>query len=133
VLDRADLVGVSEHDLPPGTDPLSLLTLLRRGAQLAVTRGADGGELLQAGRAPQRYASVVGGDEVDATGAGDVFLATLAAVRLRPILADGADGLTVAAGAASLAVERPGLAGVPRLEDVRSRLATIASRGGLRD
>ena len=61
---------------------------------------------------------------VDATGAGDVFLAALLAGRLcrsgRAVRPDG--GLALAAAAASLAVEGVGVAGVPTLAQVARRM-----------
>lgn len=138
LLDRADLVGVSRHDLEIGTDPAGLLRLLRPGAGLVVTDGPAGGRLMRIGsdgRARSRpYLAVAAHREVDPTGAGDVFLAALVASilrrerlgrlwRRRP-----AEDLRFAAAAASLVVEAPGLHGVPDRSAVLARLALDASR-----
>jgi sugar/nucleoside kinase (ribokinase family) len=130
LLARADLVGVSHHDVDPSTSIADLARFLRPGARLLVTQGADGGILLEVGRPdrpPLRYLPTRA-DEIDATGAGDTFLAALLAATVRPTLMGptrrrrGAD-LRFAAAAGSLAVEDLGLAGVPDLLAVRTRAA----------
>jgi sugar/nucleoside kinase (ribokinase family) len=64
---------------------------------------------------------------VDPTGAGDVFLAALAAARIEPRLVGGrirqGFDLLLAAAAASLVLEGPGMLGVPSRDAVRSRMA----------
>jgi len=132
LLDRADIVGVSRHDLEPGTDETGLLRFLHPGAQLLVTDGPAGGRLLWLGpdgRVVARgYAAVEPGREVDPTGAGDVFLAALLCSIVRPEGAGRVDGrpqepdLGFAAAAASFAVEAPGLHGVPDRRAVVARL-----------
>lgn len=130
LLRRADLVGVSHHDVDPETTTMDLAALLHPGARLLVTQGADGGLLVdvdQTGaRRVLRYLPTRTDLEVDATGAGDTFLAALLAATIRPSLLApmrrrvGAD-LRFAAAAGSLAVEGVGLAGVPDLLAVRTR------------
>ncbi|MDO8485365.1 MAG: PfkB family carbohydrate kinase [Candidatus Limnocylindrales bacterium] len=133
LLDRADLVGVSRHDLEPGTGLAGLLRLLQPGAELVVTDGPAGGRLIHLGgdgRARTRpYAAVSANRAVDPTGAGDVFLAALVASLVRPETTGrvarrrpGVD-LRFAAAAASFVVEAPGLHGVPDREAVLARLA----------
>jgi sugar/nucleoside kinase (ribokinase family) len=132
LLTRADLVGVSRHDLPPGTDVQALMRLLRPGARLVVTDGPDGGRLVRNGRDERirvrRYAPVPPAREVDATGAGDVFLAALLAMLIAPgtVSPTGRHGtdmaLHFAAAAASFAIEAPGLLGVPTRAAVLERL-----------
>ncbi len=122
LLKRADLVGVSHHDVPPETPLDALYALLHPGAALLVTRGAEGGLLVQLGSGAPievlRYLPTKTGGEVDPTGAGDTFLAALQASILRPAIAGrhrvrhGLD-LRFAAAAGSLVVEGPGLEGVP--------------------
>ncbi|MEO8438003.1 MAG: PfkB family carbohydrate kinase [Chloroflexota bacterium] len=122
ILMRADLVGVSHHDVPPETPLDELYALLHPGAALLVTRGAEGGLLVQLGSgAPVevlRYLPTRTSGEVDPTGAGDTFLAALQASVLRPSVGGrrrarhGLD-LRFAAAAGSLVVEGPGLEGVP--------------------
>jgi hypothetical protein len=122
VVGRGDLVGVSQQDLEPGTKIATLATLLRPGADLLVTQGSRGGLLVIAGRngPPEtlRYLPTATDREVDPTGAGDTFLAALLASVLQPAIvgrprARRRPDLRFAAAAGSLAVERPGLAGVP--------------------
>src|SRR5688572_26876173 len=137
ILRRADLVGVSRHDV--GRDvPLSALErLLRPGADLLITEGDAGGLLIRLGTDTPaellRYRSPASGQEVDPTGAGDTFLAALHAsglraagegaptADLRRAIRDGLD-LRFAAAAGSLVVEDWGLAGVPGSAAVTARL-----------
>ncbi|MEP6639032.1 MAG: PfkB family carbohydrate kinase [Chloroflexota bacterium] len=122
ILERADLVGVSHHDVPPETPLEDLYALLHPGAVLLVTRGAEGGLLVQLGPDGPievlRYLPTATRGELDPTGAGDTFLAALQASVLRPGVGGrrrarhGLD-LRFAAAAGSLVVEGPGLEGVP--------------------
>lgn len=132
LLDAADLVGVSRHDVAPGT-PLEAMTgLLRPGACLALTDGHDGGRLIRIlpnGRTgAATWPAIPPDNVVDPTGAGDVFLAALLAAIVRPDLTTrSAEGrstadLEFAAATASLVVEAVGLHGVPDLAAVRRRL-----------
>ena len=122
VVGRGDLVGVSHHDLEPGTRLATLAAFLRPGADLLVTQGSLGGLFVIAGRdGPSetlRYLPTSTDREVDPTGAGDTFLAALLATILRPAIVGRARArrrpdLRFAAAAGSLAVEGPGLVGVP--------------------
>jgi sugar/nucleoside kinase (ribokinase family) len=98
---------------------------------LAVTQGDHGGLVLEAGAdgatRERYYPPVRSHNLIDPTGAGDVFLAALAATRIEPRLVGGriAKGfdLLVAAAAASLVLEGPGLLGVPERAAVRERIA----------
>jgi sugar/nucleoside kinase (ribokinase family) len=136
LLARADIVGVSRDDLDPETTLADLCALLRPGATLIVTAGADGGVVAEAGsdgpRALYRYPAFASDRVVDPTGAGDVFLAAVLAARARPQLIGGRLGqrfdLRLAAAVASLVVEAPGLGGVPTREAVRRRMADAAGR-----
>jgi sugar/nucleoside kinase (ribokinase family) len=139
LLGRANLVGVSRHDLVPGTEVTRLRRLLQPGARLVLTDGARGGRHLSIdrdGAADWRgYEAFVPAAEVDATGAGDVFLAALLAAIVRPsVLPDEGPSvgseLAFAAAAASLVVEGPGVLGVPDLAAVHARYDR-AKRGGL--
>jgi sugar/nucleoside kinase (ribokinase family) len=129
LLRRADLVGVSHHDVEPDTTIGDLSAFLQPATRLLVTQGAGGGILLEVGhpeRAALRYLPTLTSGEVDATGAGDTFLAALLAATVRPTLLGptrrrrGAD-LRFAAAAGSLTVEDVGLGGVPDLLAVRAR------------
>src|SRR6478752_3913971 len=56
LLERADLVGVSHHDVGPGTSVATLTGLLHPGADLLVTEGDLGGLLIRVGEDGQRQA-----------------------------------------------------------------------------
>lgn len=130
LLRRADLIGVSHHDVPPETRIDDLFALLHPGADLVITRGAEGGLLVRVGtEAPTlvlRYLPTATKQETDPTGAGDTFLAALQASVLRPAITGtrhlpyGVD-LRFAAAAGSLVVEGPGLDGVPDRDAVLAR------------
>ena len=129
LLRRADLVGVSHHDVPQETPLHDLSALLRPGAILAVTQGPDGGLLLTLGPdGPERtirWRPALSDREVDPTGAGDTFLAALVATAAHPNIAGHQRArvdIRVAAAAGSLAVEGHGLSGVPDRAQVLTRI-----------
>ena len=139
LLRRADLVGVSHQDVPSATTPEDLAIFLKAGARLLLTRGIEGGLMLEVGtggrplRRLVRYLPTPGEPEIDPTGAGDTFLATLLAATIRPDLLGPAPhrrgaALHFAAAAGSLAVEGVGLAGVPDLAAVLARAARDHAR-----
>ena len=122
LLGRADLVGVSHHDIPPGTVIADLVAFLKPGADLLITEGAAGGLLVRVGPdgplTTWRYLPTATDREIDPTGAGDTFLAALLASVLRPAIVGRrrsrrAPDLRFAAAAGSLTVEGHGLSGVP--------------------
>jgi sugar/nucleoside kinase (ribokinase family) len=122
ILRRADLVGVSHHDVPAETPISELYDLLGEGADLLITQGAEGGLLIRLGRdgpiESLRYLPTATDGESDPTGAGDTFLAALQASILRPAVVGRNRSrhridLRFAAAAGSLVVEGPGLDGVP--------------------
>ena len=129
----ASVVGVSSDDLDPRVRLSDLVDLVRPGATLIVTRGDRGGTALVS-RRPARsilraYPAIPSNGVVDATGAGDVFLAAFLAATVdgaRLGVDDLAARLTFAAGAGSLAVERPGIDGVPSFEEIRRRIADVS-------
>jgi sugar/nucleoside kinase (ribokinase family) len=131
IVARADLVGLSRDDVDPATELAELCRLLHPGATLVVTQGDRGGLVMEAGPDrpghPRHYPPVRSHDPVDPTGAGDVFLAALAAARIDPRLVGGRIGagfdLLLAASAASLVLEGPGLLGVPDRRAVMERIA----------
>lgn len=136
VVARADLVGVSRDDVDRSIPLADLCRLLRPGAMLVVTQGDRGGLVLETGddgpRRIRHYPAVRSHDPIDPTGAGDVFLAALAAARIDPRLVGGridrgAD-LLLAAAAAALVLEGPGMAGVPQLPAVRTRVRETLDR-----
>jgi sugar/nucleoside kinase (ribokinase family) len=134
LLEAAALVGVSRDDLAPGMPPSDLLKLLGRGATLVVTDGERGGTIHRNADAAEaalarHYPAIPSDGLVDPTGAGDVFLAAMLATLVQPALLDGLDDPTrLAAAAASLTIEAPGLLGVPDLAEVRRRAARAPSR-----
>lgn len=122
IVRRADLVGVSHHDVAPGTPIEDLWRPLHPGTDLLVTQGRDGGLLFHIGEdgptEALRYLPTATDNELDPTGAGDTFLAALHASVLRPAIIGRRRSryrldLRFAAAAGSLAVEGHGLAGVP--------------------
>jgi len=80
----------------------------------------------------RHYPAIPSHVTVDPTGAGDVFLAALAAARIEPRLVGGRIGqgfdLLLAAAAASLVLEGPGMLGVPLREVVRQRMTEARQR-----
>ena len=130
VVARADLVGVSRDDLDHRIELAALSALLRSGATLAVTQGDRGGMVMEAGpggpRNLRHYPAIRTHAAVDPTGAGDVFLAALAAARIEPRLVGGrldrGFDLLLAAAASSLVLEAPGLLGVPGRSAVARRM-----------
>ena len=139
IIERADLVGLSRDDVDKQIALADLYALLRRGASLAVTHGDQGGLIVHGAEGDatadlqlRHYPAVPSRDPVDPTGAGDVFLAALAAARIEPRLVGGRIGqgfdLLLAAAAASLVLEGPGMYGVPTREAVRDRMRVALQR-----
>lgn len=138
LLARADLVGVSRHDLAPSLTLGRLAGWVGRGrpggAELVLTVGTSGGlavDLGATGVGRLRLVPAIRSQRpLDATGAGDVFLAVLLASRLcgagRTTRPDG--GHAMAAAAASLAVEGIGVAGVPTLAQIAARMGIVAGQ-----
>jgi sugar/nucleoside kinase (ribokinase family) len=132
ILARADLVGISRDDVDRAVPLADLYACVRRGATLVLTQGDQGGIVADGVGADgslhlRHYPAVRSQMTVDPTGAGDVFLAALAAARIQPRLVGGRIGqgfdLLLAAAAASLVLEGPGLHGVPSRDAVRRRMA----------
>jgi sugar/nucleoside kinase (ribokinase family) len=139
IVKRANLVGLSRDDVGRDTEMAELYALLHRGASLAVTHGDQGGLIVHGRRANREspleirhYPPIRSANPIDPTGAGDVFLAALAAARIEPRLVGGRNAqgldLLLAAAAASLVLEGPGMAGVPTRTDVRQRMAEGLAR-----
>ena len=139
IVRRADLVGLSRDDVERDTELADLYALLRLGASLAVTHGDQGGLIVHGAHGDadaelelRHYPAVKSRAPVDPTGAGDVFLAALAGARIEPRLVGGRIGqgfdLLLAAAAASLVLEGPGLLGVPTREAVRDRMRDALRR-----
>jgi sugar/nucleoside kinase (ribokinase family) len=130
VIRRADLVGISQDDVARDVRVDDLITLLHPGANLLVTQSDRGGiiaERVGARTRLRRYPPVPAARIVDSTGAGDTFLAALAAARIEPRLVGGriraGYDLLLAAAAASLVLEDLGLHGVPDRDAVRRRMS----------
>lgn len=127
---RANLVGLSRDDVDRDTRLVDLYRLLRPGSTLALTQGERGGLVADALEEDElhlrHYPAIPADGVVDPTGAGDVFLAALAAAHVQPRLVGGRIGqgmdLLLAASAASLVLEGAGLHGVPLRAAVRDRM-----------
>jgi sugar/nucleoside kinase (ribokinase family) len=136
LLARADVVGVSHHDLDPETPLADLFPLLRAGGRLLVTQGHEGGFLVildgdRRPRAELRYRATRADRELDPTGAGDVFLAAIisrAVRRPRAGRTHDRPDLAFAAAAGSLVVEGPGLTAVPDRASVLARMTHERTR-----
>lgn len=135
LLRRADLVAASVEDLGPGIPLAAVAACLRPTTTFVLTAGERGGLVGQRALGRwrwRRYRAVPSRAAVDPTGAGDVFLAALLAARLEPRLVGGrlAQGvdLLLAAAAASLAIEGPGIAGIGGLTAVGERLRALRTR-----
>lgn len=136
IVSRADLIGLSRDDVDHEIPLIELYRALRPGATLAITRGDRGGLIADGAHGEtlhlRHYPAIPGETIVDPTGAGDVFLAALAAARIEIRLlggrADAGLDLLLGAAAASLVLEGPGLHGVPNREAVRRRMSEARSR-----
>ena len=136
IVARADLVGVGSDDVDPATPYDELLALMRPGATMLLTDGAQGGlaiDVAADGRPGRRrrWPPVPFERFVDPVGAGDTFLAGVFAARVDPTLlgpdAGPDDDLLLGASAASLILEGPGMVGVPTREAVLQRLRTVTA------
>ncbi len=140
IIRRADLVGLSRDDVDRDIPLVDIYRALRTGAALVITQGDRGGLVGDGldgdGVHLRHYPAVASHAIVDPTGAGDVFLAALAAARIEPRLVGGRIGqgldLLLAAAAASLVLEGVGLLGVPLREAVRQRMAEGLVRAAAR-
>ncbi len=117
---RAGLVCASADDLPPDLE-VAALGRSATTATIVVTAGARGG-LAFSGSRLIRYPALPADDVEDPTGAGDVFLAALMVAWLTTEELATPRSLLFAAAAASLAVGGVGLAGVPTMSAVATRL-----------
>jgi sugar/nucleoside kinase (ribokinase family) len=116
---RAGLVCASLDDLAPGSS-LTALRELAPAASIVLTAGDRGGIALR-GDHIARYRAFEA-PVVDPTGAGDVFIASLAAAWLLTGELATSRTLHFAAAAGACVVEGCGLAGVPTAPQVAARL-----------
>jgi hypothetical protein len=117
VLPKADAVIISEDDV---ADPLVIHEWATKARMLVVTLGDRGCDVYRRAEAPFHSPAFKSAVEVDPTGAGDVF----AAAFLWHLHKSRGDWQTAADWAncvASFAVEKRGVAGVPKLVDVEKR------------
>lgn len=135
-LSRADIIALSQHDLPATFDLTSIGAWLKPQADVLLTAGRTGGLLLEfrggnitGGRA---YPSVPSRGEVDAVGAGDTMLAGVVAARMATSGSEAAAGagrdLHFGAALSALLVEGYGIDAVPTLARLRERMADSPSR-----
>jgi hypothetical protein len=116
----AGLIVASMDDLSASLE-LGALRNAAPSASIVLTAGEGGGVALSHGKL-LRYSAVPAAAPVDPTGAGDVFLAALMTAWLLAGEVATSKALRFAAAAASCAVERIGLTGVPTREQVAERL-----------
>ncbi len=120
LLAKAGLVVASVDDVA-GDVVTAELRALAPAATIVLTAGEGGGIALREGRIAS-YRAVPAGLVVDATGAGDVFLAALMTAWILTGKLATAATLRFAAAAASCVVGDIGLAGVPTANQVAARL-----------
>lgn len=119
VLPRADAVVISVEDVGGDEEEIESMALASR--ILAVTEGPCGARLYWHGdlrrfRAPKM-------EEVDATGAGDIFAAAFFC-RLR-VTRDPWEAARFATRLASFSVARPGLLGIPSQSEIQNSLVEV--------
>ncbi|KPK22121.1 MAG: hypothetical protein AMJ76_00735 [Dehalococcoidia bacterium SM23_28_1] len=118
LLKRSRALFVSDEDLPPTEVEETLARWAAQVPLLAFTRGARGARLWSEGR--WRQVPAIPTEEIDPTGAGDVFAAAFLS---RYIETDDAwQAALFAAAAASVSVEAPGTAAIPSRQQVEERL-----------
>ncbi len=130
LLERSQALFVSDEDLLPTEAEEALARWAAQVPLLLLTRGARGARLWSEGR--WRQVPAMPTDEIDPTGAGDVFAAAFLSRYLETD--DAWQAALFAAAAASIAVEAPGTAGIPSRRQVEERLraheASTDSQGG---
>ncbi|MGQ9573388.1 MAG: PfkB family carbohydrate kinase [Dehalococcoidia bacterium] len=119
---------VSDEDLPPEETEETLILWASQVPLLAFTRGARGSRLWSEGR--WRQVPAIPADELDPTGAGDVFAAAFLARYVETN--DAWQAALFAAAAASISVEAPGTAAVPDRQQVEERLRAYEAGGSSR-
>ncbi|MCJ7509809.1 MAG: PfkB family carbohydrate kinase [Dehalococcoidia bacterium] len=118
LLERSRVLFVSEEDLPPTEVEETLARWTAQVPVLAVTRGAGGARLWSEGR--WRQVPAIPGEEIDPTGAGDVFAAAFLSRYVET--GNAWQAALFAAAAASISLEAPGTAAIPSRRQVEERL-----------
>jgi sugar/nucleoside kinase (ribokinase family) len=124
LLERSQAVFVSDEDLLPTDTEDALARWAAQVPILLLTRGARGARLWSEGR--WRQVPAIPTEEIDPTGAGDVFAAAFLSRYLETD--DPWQAALFAAAAASIAVEAPGTAGIPSRQQVDERLRAYEAR-----
>lgn len=121
VVGRVDAMVLNAEEHTLAREPIE--TIQQRGI-VAITRGSQGSEIIDRGRAFSISAPKV--RQVDDTGAGDVYAAALFCARARgdatPIAGNQA------AAASSLLVQRGGIDGIPTGDEIRELADLMLSR-----
>ncbi len=123
LLDGCGVVVLSEEDLDGDRDFLD--RCIRRVPIVLLTAGAEGATMFCKGR--EEHCSAFPVEEVDPTGAGDVFAAAF--LIEYNLTGDPRHSAAFACCAASFAVEAPGLSGIPDRAAVENRLALYRQMG----
>jgi sugar/nucleoside kinase (ribokinase family) len=129
ILSRDDVLPLATDDAPDPDEPARaaeerIAAWAQRVPFVIVTCGAGGADLLANGARERFRAFPV--QEVDPTGAGDVFAAAFLCALLRT--GDPRAAVRFANCAASFAVEAEGTAGIPTLAQVMARLEATSPR-----
>lgn len=118
LLKHSQALFVSDEDLPPAETEEALARWAAQVPLLALTRGARGARLWSENR--WREVPAIPADEIDPTGAGDIFAAAFLS---RYVETDDVwQAALFAAAAASVSVEAPGTAAIPSRQQVEQRL-----------
>ena len=118
LLERSRALFVSEEDLPPTEVEEVLARWAAQVPLLAFTRGVGGARLWSEGC--WRQVPVIPAEEIDPTGAGDVFAAAFLSRYVETN--DAWQAALFAAAAASISLEAPGTAAIPNRQQVEERL-----------
>ena len=118
LLKRSQALFVSEEDLPPTEVEETLARWAAQVPLLAFTRGVGGARLWSEGC--WRQVPAIPAQELDPTGAGDVFAAAFLSRHVETN--DAWQAALFAAAAASISLEAPGTATIPSRRQVEERL-----------
>jgi sugar/nucleoside kinase (ribokinase family) len=119
VLSRADAVVLSEEDV--GGDEKVITDFASRTRTLVVTKGSEGATVYHMGEV--RHFPAFEAEEIDPTGAGDVFAAAYLIELKRS--GDIYKAAVFANCVASISVEKRGTEEIPTLEEVERKLALL--------